>query len=338
MRNGILMVAAMLFITESSSAQGTTGTPQTPVPAANPMMKLSDATPVLLRTKEALSSATAKVGDRVPFRVTEDVKAGDLIVIQRGAEAWGVVTAVQRKRRKGEPGSVDVSIQSVQLLSGDRALLRAKRHLEGADKTGRMVNDMEQFKSEVEHDKGAWGPPSEVMALPLLPLFLLEKGEDVRLSAGTKVNAYLNGDVPLERAALERVQPAVAPRTGPATVTIFRESIHYASAYKPSVYCGKIALARLPSGGYLKIQLPRGKYSFRSNDDQAVELQFEEGQEIYVQMQVVTHGLGAKGHLTQVSSSEGEDEIVSLHELSGKDVATVSDANLADLQAMPEKK
>jgi hypothetical protein len=103
------------------------------------------------------------------------------------------------------------------------------------------------------------------------------------------------------------------------------------------VYCGKIALARLPSGGYLKIQLPPGKYSFRSNDDQVLEFHLEEGQEVYVQMQIVAHGLSVKGHLTQVSSSEGEDEIVSLHELSSKDIATASDAQLTDLQAMPEK-
>jgi len=72
--------------------------------AAHPALKLADGTPVLLRTKEALSSANAKVGDRVPFRVTEDVKAGDLIVIQRGAEAWGIVTAVQRKKTQGGTG------------------------------------------------------------------------------------------------------------------------------------------------------------------------------------------------------------------------------------------
>jgi hypothetical protein len=300
--------------------------------------KLEDATPVLLRTKEELSSAAAKVGDRVPFRVTENVKAGDLIVIERGADAWGVVTAVQTKKRKGQPGRVDVSVQSVQLLSGDRALLRAKKHVEGADKTGQMARDMDQYVAELGEGKGAMGGAAEIFLLPILPLFLLEKGEDVRLPAGTKVTAYLNGDVPLDRAAYERAQPAVVRRAGPATVTIFRESIHYASAYKPSVYCGKIALARLPSGGYLKIQLPRGKYSFRSNDEQAVDVQLEEGQEAYVQMQIVTHGLGVKGHLTQVSVSEGEDEIVGLHELSGKDIATVSSAQMADLQAMPEKK
>jgi hypothetical protein len=335
MRKGLSFAAAILFVACPSLAQESTGASQTPAPA-NPVMKLADGTPVLLRTKEALSSASAKVGDSVPFRVTDDVKAGDLVVIQRGAEAWGVVTAVQKKKRKGQPGSVDVSIESVQLLNGDRALLRAQKHLKGADKTGQIANDMEQLKSDMGN--GSLGPAFEVFALPILPLFLLEKGEDVRLPVGTKVSAYLNGDVPLDRAVFERVQPTVSQRVGPATVTIFRENIHYASAYKPSVYCGKIALARLPSGGYLKIQLPPGKYSLRSNDEQALELQLEEGQEVYLRMQMVTHGLTLKGHLNRVSNTEGEDEIAGLHELSGKDVAAISEAQVADLQATPEKK
>jgi hypothetical protein len=104
------------------------------------------------------------------------------------------------------------------------------------------------------------------------------------------------------------------------------------------VYCGKIALARLPNNGYLKIQLPAGKYSFRSNDDEVVDLRLEEGQEAYLQMQMVIHGLSMKGHLTQVSISEGVDELAGLRELGGNEVTKVSKAALADLQAMPEKK
>ncbi len=231
---------------------------------------------------------------------------------------------------------MDVSIQSVHLLNGDRALLRARRHLEGAEKTGQMARDMEQVKSDMGN--GPLGPVTELFALPILPLFLLEKGADLRLPAGTKVTAYLNGDVPVDRTAFGRLQPALVRGTGPATITIFRENIHYASGNKPSVYCGKIALARLPSGGYLRIQLPPGKYSLRSNDEQAIELQLDEGQEVYVQMEIVTHGLSAKGHLKKISKSEGEDEIASLHELNDKDVATISGAALSDLQAMPEKK
>src|SRR5260370_41664548 len=84
MRKGFLLVAAILFTSHASFAQETSGVLSTPT-AASPMTKLADATPILLRTKEPLSSATAKAGDRVPFRVTEDVRAGDLIVSQRGA-------------------------------------------------------------------------------------------------------------------------------------------------------------------------------------------------------------------------------------------------------------
>lgn len=325
MRKALLFIAAILLATESSIAQETAGAPQVPSTAANSATKLGDATPVLLRTKEELSSATAKVGDRVPFRVTEDVKAGDLVVIQRGAEAWGVVTAVQPKRRKGHGGSLDVAIQSVQLLNGNPAPLRAEQHSKGASNSLEMGLRMAQY--------GMTG-----VLLPVVPFLLLEKGKDALLPAGTKFTAYLNGDMPLDRAALEHAQSAMVQRTGPATVTIFRGRPPRAIAFQPSVYCGKVALARLSNDHYLKIRLPPGKYSFRSSDDQVVELNLKEGQEVYLQMQMVTHGLSMKGHLIQVSSEEGVDELSGLHELSSSDFAKASDAALADLQAMPEKK
>src|SRR5712691_3670322 len=155
----ICLASAIAFAQETAGAQQSVQ-----VATAPSLITLPDATPVLLRTKQTFSSASAKVGDRVPFRVTEDVKAGDLVAIRRGAEAWGIITAVQRKKRMGEPGSVDISIQSVQLLSGDRALLLAKRHLEGTDKTGQMANDMEQCKSEMGHGNAPLGPANEVLA------------------------------------------------------------------------------------------------------------------------------------------------------------------------------
>ena len=83
------------------------------------------------RTKQGLSSASVKVGDRVAFRVAKDVRVADLVVISRGADAWGLVTAVQPKKRKGQPGKLDIAIQSVQLLTGDNAGVRAEQHSEG---------------------------------------------------------------------------------------------------------------------------------------------------------------------------------------------------------------
>jgi len=92
MRNDLLLVAAILIAPQSSFTQERSAAPQAQA-AATSAMKLDDATPVLLRVKQDLSSASAKVGDRVPFRVSEDVKVGDLTVIHRRAKAWGVVTS-----------------------------------------------------------------------------------------------------------------------------------------------------------------------------------------------------------------------------------------------------
>ena len=326
MRNKAFIIAAIILLGKTSSAQVTAGSSETSSPAMmNSALKLADATPVLLRTKQSLSSATAKVGDRVSFRVTEDVKLGDLIVIRRGAEAWGLVTAAQPRARKGRAGTLDVSIRSTELLTGDPAPLRAEEHLKGM---GRSV------KSDSAEALGESGG----LALPLLPLIRLEKGQDVVLDADTKITAYLNGDVALDRRALERAQPPLVHRSGPATVTIFRPSLSWGSLNAPSLYCGRVALTHLWNGRYLKVQLPPGRYSFESSDNQALELHLEEGQEVYVQMQMLAKGLGMKGHMAQVSSGEGEDEVAALREMNAKEVIKVSDVSLADLQAIPEKR
>src|SRR5215470_16396536 len=132
MRRNICVIGAILFVCGSCYTQAPTSDVQVPsITDTNSSMKLEDSTPVMLRTKQDLSSATVKVGDRIPFRVVKDVRVADLIAIPRGADAWGLVTAVQPKRRKGQPGKLDIAIQSVQLLTGENAPLRAEQQSEG---------------------------------------------------------------------------------------------------------------------------------------------------------------------------------------------------------------
>jgi hypothetical protein len=323
MNNNFCVIGAILFSCSSCYAQAPTSEVQVPsITNTNSSMKLENSTPVMLRTKQDLSSATAKVGDRVPFRVVEDVKVADLIVIRRGADAWGLVTAVQHKRRKGRPGNLDIAIQSLQLLTGEDAPLRAEQHSEGES---RDVGTMAQIPHEAIGTAG--------IGLPFLFLSMLEKGKDAYLPVGTKFTAYLNGDVTFDRIALERVQPAPVQRKGPATVTIFRAAATAIWVHQ-SVYCGKVAVAKLPRSAYLKIQLPPGKYFCRSDDEQVVEVRLEEGQQLYMQIvQVVVPKRGIQGHLTQVDNEGGEEGIAHLHQLGDKDVTKVSDANLAELKA-----
>ncbi len=323
MSSNFCVIAAILFLCGSCYAQSPTlEVPVPPITNTNSSMKLEDATPVMLRTKQDLSSAKAKAGDRVPFRVVKDVKAGDLIVIRRGADAWGIVTAVQHKRRKGRPGNLDVAIQSVQILTGENAALRAQQHSQGQSR------DVTIGPQDIIDSAVFFG-----VTIPFMLGSMLVKGEDAHVPAGTKFTAYLNGDVALDRIALELIQPAPVQRKGPATVTIFAAT---AIGARPPVYCGKVALANLPAFAYLKIQLPPGKYFFRSEDKPVVEVSLEEGQELYLQMQMVALKRGLKGRLVQVDNEDGEEGIAHLRQLADKDVTIVSDANLAELKAPPE--
>jgi hypothetical protein len=325
MRRYFYVIGTILFICRPCFAQAPTSEVQaSPMSSTNSSMKLEDSTPVMLRTKEDLSSATAKVGDRVPFRVVKDVRVAELIIIPRGADAWGLVTAVLPKRRKGQPGSLDIVIQSVQLLTGESAPMRAKQHSEGKSRDVGTLADI---------------PQAAIVSfgelVPVVLISMLEKGKDAYLAAGTAFTAYLSGDVVLDRIALERIQPAPVQRTGPATVTIFRAEAGL--RFQLPVYCGKVALAKLPHSAFLKIQLPPGKYFFRSSDGHVVEVPLEEGQESYLQMQlVVVRKGGFKGHLVLADKADGEDEIANLNELRDKGVRKLSDADLAELKATPE--
>jgi hypothetical protein len=328
MGNNLCVIGAILFVCGSCYAQAPTSDVQVPsITNTNSSMKLEDSTPVVLRTKQDLSSATVKVGDRVPFRVVKDVRVADLIVIPRGADAWGLVTAVQPKRRKGRPGNLDVAIQSVQLLTGENAPLRAKQHSEGES---RDVGTMRDIPDAAIATFG--------IAIPFVVFTMFEKGKDAYWPSGTKFTAYLSGDVVLDRIALERVQPAPVQRKGPASVTVFRTA-ETRMLGPPPVYCGKVELAKLPRPAYLKIQLPPGKYFFRSSFEQGVEVHLEEGQELYLQMQLtVSKRGGFKNRLVQVDNEDGEEKAATLHQLGDKDVTKVSDADLAELQAVPEVK
>ena len=74
MSSNFCVIATILFICGSCYAQAPTSEVQVPSTTnTNSSMKLEDSTPVMLRTKQDLSSAKAKVGDRVPLRDRKSV-------------------------------------------------------------------------------------------------------------------------------------------------------------------------------------------------------------------------------------------------------------------------
>lgn len=153
---------------------------------------LEDGTPIKLRITRTISSADAKLDDRVDFEVLEETKIDELVVIPRGGIAWGTVTEAQPKRRMGRAGKLNVNIDSVRLVTGEKAALRAVKEVKGGGNVGKMTGAI---------------VATSILFFPAAPLFLFMHGKDITIPKGTEVTAYINGDAELDR---EKFAPKAA--------------------------------------------------------------------------------------------------------------------------------
>ena len=160
-----------------------------PVASATPKpplaFGLTEDTPVKIKLARTMSSSDAKAGEKVDFEVLEDVKIDDVIVIQHGAMAIGTVTEAHPKRRMGRAGKLNINIDYVQLVSGEKAPLRAVKGGSGGNHTGAMTGAM---------------VATGILFFPAAPFFLFMHGKDITIPKGTEIAAYIAGDTPLDPA------------------------------------------------------------------------------------------------------------------------------------------
>ncbi len=145
---------------------------------------LEDGTPIKLVLSENLSSANTVTGQTVSFETVEDIYVDGVVVIPRMSTAWGTITQAQAKRRMGRGGKLDLNIDKVRLANGEKAMLRAVREGKGGGHTGAMTGAI---------------VATSLVVWPAAPLFLLMHGKDVTMPKGTEINAFVNGDVKLDK-------------------------------------------------------------------------------------------------------------------------------------------
>ena len=203
----LMIVCSMLLtaLAQSSSPPTPSGQSQPANARANGPSKgfvLEDGTAVTLRLGRSLSSADAHAGDRVDFEVAEEISVNRIVVIPKDSPASGTVITAQKKRRMGRAGKLDVNIDSVQLVDGEKATLRAVKESQGGSHTGIMAGGM---------------VATSLIVWPAAPVFLLMHGKDVTIPKGTEVTAYISGDVKLDPA---KFQPApLVPSVPPVPTT-----------------------------------------------------------------------------------------------------------------------
>ena len=167
-------------------------------PAASappPPNTLQDGTAVKLRLSENLTSATAKAGQQVSFEVLEEVDVQGVPVIAKGAQALATVTSAEPKKSMGRGGKLDVNIDSVRMVDGEKAALSATQNAKGGGHTGAMT-------------AGIVG--TALVFFPAAPLLLFIHGKDITIQKGTEVTAFVSGDMKLDMAKFG------APPAGPA--------------------------------------------------------------------------------------------------------------------------
>ena len=136
-----------------------------------------------------MSSREARVDERVDFEVLEDVKVGNVVVIQRGALAIATVTEAHPKRRMGRSGKLNMNIDYVQLVDGEKVPLRAVKGGNGGNHIAAMTGAM---------------VATSIVFFPAAPLFLFMHGKDITIPKGTEITAYVAADTPLDPAKFNK--------------------------------------------------------------------------------------------------------------------------------------
>ena len=151
---------------------------------------LEDGIPVKLRLNRNVSSADAQVGEGVDFEVLEEVSINGVAVIPKGGLARGTVTEAQAKRRMARGGKLDMNLDSVRLVDGEKAALRAVKEAKGGGHTGGMTAGI---------------VVTGLLVWPAAPFFLFMHGKDITVPKGAEITAYVNGDMKLDLSKFQQV-------------------------------------------------------------------------------------------------------------------------------------
>jgi len=309
----ILLLDLTLALGSIYGAQQTVGPPATNTQMqGTPQAKvvLKEGTRVRLRLMESLDSerGASHAGhsrgiftgniEGVEFGVFPEVRVDDLVVIERGARAWGSAE-LKQKASLGRNGSVRVTALRALSITGDEIPLRGNAVEEGSP------------------------GPSFVELISLT-------GGGALMSFGSKVEAFVAKDVSFNVAAIKTAMAEAeqkkalkrAARGDKAVVYIYRltyewdeivaalrdpkdgrDEIEVALSETTSVYLDGREVTRIPEFQCIALTLRRGKHLIGA-DKSAIELDLIPGEDYYLHISG-----GSKKQLGPVSREEGEEHI-----------------------------
>ena len=97
---------------------------------------IKSGTIVPLESIKEIKAANTHIGESIDFRVTHDVKIGNLVAIPAGAIAKGAVFEAKRSTAFGTKGRLGIKLRYVTLPSGDNiSLASSEVYIQGKNRT-----------------------------------------------------------------------------------------------------------------------------------------------------------------------------------------------------------
>jgi hypothetical protein len=138
--------AAVIEVMRNPRAEPATGKPiagasgavRLPTPTGVPVI-LGDALPISLTLADDIPSDAAE-GAAIRFKVADDVRVGDTVVIPRGAEAIGAIVDGAKKKILGIGGKMTFRLERVNAVDGQKVTIRATEARRGDGSSKRPVS------------------------------------------------------------------------------------------------------------------------------------------------------------------------------------------------------
>src|SRR5665213_959339 len=105
-------------------------------------------------------------------------------------------------------GKLDITIDYVRLVDGEKVALRGVKETKGGGHTGAMTGAI---------------VATSLVVWPAAPFFLFMHGKDTTIPKGTEITAYVNGEIEVKNSAAviaQTEQPAAAKVEAPRTANV----------------------------------------------------------------------------------------------------------------------
>lgn len=263
-KRSLTLLALLSLVSAAQAATKKTPAviPEHQIPVKVGTAGLHDGAPIPLSLVTKLEVKKAKPGDQVEFRVADDVRWRDQIVIAKGTVAIANVTEAHGAKWPSRGSALVLALQSVKAVDGKEVPIRAAVNLKGGMN---KVAGAAWALTGGTREMGLFFAPAAIV------LSLTTKGHNENAPSGMHLLASVDGEFPVVDARLPNTSASKEP--GIVWIGLAPEF------YRAILFCNGSAVSRIDKKRVLRLELPAGYYRFGIRKEVSAEIYVLPGQE-----------------------------------------------------------